>query len=68
MQIIKEGKLKSKKYKFECSRCGCIFIADRDEITSTPSFRNDTCYKVTCPCCKIMVYGDEKNEVMVYDH
>ena len=60
MEIIKQGdisKLKQTK-KFECRRCGCIFLADDDEYKYSGSQYNESCYQCACPTCNNPVYSD----------
>ena len=49
MEIIKQGdisKLKQTK-KFECPRCGCIFLADNDEYKYSGSQYNESYYTIS---------------------
>ena len=60
MEIIKQGdisKLKQTK-KFECRRCGCIFLADDDEYKYSGSQYNESYYRCICPTCNTPVYSD----------
>lgn len=63
MKIIKEGNLKH-PITFNCTRCGCQFIAEDDEyITHDPSLLPITLYdkkyaSVICPCCGYLVTED----------
>lgn len=60
MEIIKQGdisKLKQTK-KFECRRCGCIFLADDDEYKYSGSQYNESYYQCACPTCNTPVYSD----------
>ena len=60
MEIIKQGdisKLKQTK-KFECRRCGCIFLADDDEYKYSGSQYNESYYQCACPTCNNSVYSD----------
>jgi hypothetical protein len=48
-RIIKQGYVPP-KYKNTCSKCGCIFIFDGDEIEKEEIMFRETFY-VTCPWC-----------------
>lgn len=60
MKIIKEGK---KTFRLTCSKCGCEFEYELDEIgTTIPG-------KVECPCCGEYLYHpnqDAKIENIIY--
>ena len=61
MKIIKEGdkklaELKRNKVKrFECSFCGCIWEANKDEYVTSSQY-NDEYYYSFCPCCQEIAY------------
>ena len=62
MKILVEGKLDNlKENKFECPRCGCVFVANEMEYHV---FRKiDDCYILEhdCPCCGISIQvGDDR--------
>lgn len=59
MKIIKEGNLKH-PITFNCTKCGCQFIAEDDEyITHDPITPYDNKYAtVNCPCCGYIVTED----------
>lgn len=60
MKIIKEGdpnKING-DVEFECSQCGCIFVADRTEWIYAPQIaqqRGEGTYICKCPCCRYNV-------------
>ena len=53
MKIIKAGDLKrlSDVHRFQCSRCGCIWEADRSEYQIETDFRNGHYFSMRCPTC-----------------
>lgn len=68
MIILKEGKVH--KHKFTCPRCGCEFVADKNEyrynsnieftglyngMTSIPQKRVTTNFSCECPNCLNLV-------------
>lgn len=61
MEIIKQGNLElTKKIKtFECTNCGCIFKADKDEYSYAGAQYNTAYYKCQCPTCSYTVYVEE---------
>ena len=53
-------------YGFECSKCGCKFTADEEDINVDTDIDNGIFYTVCsipCPWCKSMGYYSE-NEIM----
>ena len=61
MKILVEGKLdKLKEVKFECDRCGCVFVANEMEYHVFGKI--DDCYILEhdCPCYGISIQvGDD---------
>lgn len=57
MKILKQGNPDvSKGYKyFECSKCGLIAKASKDEYFEDQHY-NQTTYYIICPCCKEKVW------------
>lgn len=51
MKIIKDGKIPSTVKRFKCTRCGCVFEADKGEYKSEIYFEGKIFY-CKCPCCK----------------
>ena len=52
MKILKKGKKKSNKIKFECKYCGCEFLANEEEYSySTDPRDGDSIYECCCPEC-----------------
>ena len=53
MKIIKQGnpEIINKPKKFSCSRCGCVFEADKNEYKAGNQY-NDIYFYAECPCCK----------------
>ena len=51
IKIIKLGKKPDTIERFECSRCGCVFMADRDDCEVAYSLLNGYYFKIDCPCC-----------------
>lgn len=58
MKIIKEGdpSLLKKPKHFNCSHCGCEFIADHTEYSSVWLAKDKWAYLCTCPTCEHMVH------------
>lgn len=51
MKIIKKGNLdRNNPKRFECSKCGCVFEANKDEYKAGNQY-NDIYYFAICPCC-----------------
>lgn len=64
MEIIKQGdlsRLKNTK-RFQCTYCGCQFLADSNEYESCGMWRNLQTYGCKCPCCDSRVYLEEQYE------
>ena len=53
MKIIKQGnpEIINKPKKFHCSRCDCVFEADKSEYKAGNQY-NDIYFYAECPCCK----------------
>lgn len=54
MFIIGQKEIKPRKekyYKFTCNNCGCIFVAEKEEIYNAWFF-DDIWREVVCPKCK----------------
>lgn len=58
MQIIGQKKIKPKKeklYKFTCNCCGCVFVANREEIKQK-CYLEGIWYEVQCPKCDMITF------------
>lgn len=65
MKILVEGKLdKLKEVKFECDRCGCVFVANEMEyrVLSKNWAGDYAVLSCECPCCKMEVLRREPME------
>lgn len=53
MIIIKEGDItRLDRYKkFECDKCGCIFVSKQGEYVNCSSQRDGTLFQCKCPTC-----------------
>lgn len=61
MEILREGKLKT--YIFECSECGCVFLADSSEVDYYHTVVLITSPYMHCPHCHVKeVSGDAVTE------
>ena len=62
MKILVEGKLdKLKEVKFECDRCGCVFVANEMEYRVIgENFYGHYTVMCECPCCKMEVLMDHQ--------
>ena len=60
MQIIKKGDLNrlKKSIQFTCKKCGCIFVANKDEYQVHFDQYQGDWVKIRCPYCnnKIIHY------------
>ena len=60
MKILVEGKLDQlKEVKFECDRCGCIFVANEMEYRIEAEFPGCYALMCECPCCGMNVLINE---------
>ena len=60
MKILVEGKLDSlKETKFECPRCGCVFVANEMEYRIAAEFYGYRALMCECPCCRMNVLINE---------
>lgn len=61
MKILVEGKLdKLKEAKFECPRCGCVFVANEMEYrVLSENWYGHYTIMCECPCCKMEVLISE---------
>lgn len=61
MKILVEGKLdKLRELKFECPRCGCVFVANAMEYcVLNEDFYGYYVVQCECPCCKMKILIDE---------
>ena len=60
MKILVEGKLdKLKEVKFECDRCGCVFVANEMEYRIEAEFTRCYALMCECPCCGMNVLINE---------
>ena len=60
MRILKHGDLRPRK--FECDVCGCEFVAETDEYTTTKASGITLCYYIYCPECNSYVDKSEPLE------
>lgn len=69
MKILKQGNLsKLHKYKkFECSDCGCIFLADQTEYINCSNQREGSMFRIECPCCKRNVWNYSEETVVLME-
>ena len=52
MEIITYGNLEKQTVKrFQCTYCGCIFEADKNEYNCISIPLNGNVYSCNCPCC-----------------
>ena len=61
IKIIKPGKKPETTERFECSYCGCVFMADVDDYEEEYSLCSSYYLKSDCPCwgCIIRKSCDE---------
>lgn len=67
IRILKHGKPKLYVRRFVCDKCGCVFLADRDEYISVWDYLNHTpsiAYECECPCCHCLVFTKSEEEVV----
>ena len=64
IRIIKQGTLQKYTYRFECSKCGCIFEADGYDVVPEQSRNANVNQRqlAKCPCCGRFVAGVEVGE------
>jgi ribosomal protein S27AE len=63
MKILVEGKIdKLKEAKFECPRCGCVFISNEMEYCVIGKFGDDYILEHECPCCGINIQVYDKRQ------
>ena len=56
MKILVKGKIDNlKESKFECPRCGCVFVANEMEYRVLGKFDNYYILEHECPCCRINI-------------
>ena len=55
IKIIKPGKKPETIERFECPRCGCVFMADADDCEVAYSLLNGYYLKIDCPCCGCII-------------
>ena len=61
MEILRRGTVKH--YIFECTECGCVFVADSSEVDYYKTVALITLPYVHCPHCLVKeVSGDALNE------
>lgn len=62
MEIIRQGNTYKTKKQFVCTRCGCIWNAEKGEynVTSQLGVMHDgmKAYNMKCPCCGNIVDTD----------
>jgi hypothetical protein len=60
MQIIKKGDLDRLKnsIRFNCKKCGCVFIADNDEYQKHFDQYQGNWIEIHCPCCNNRIIYD----------
>lgn len=59
MKILQQGVLRTYTKKFSCTKCGCIFEADKGEykgVSQMEYFDTRMSYKCNCPTCGEVVY------------
>lgn len=72
MKILVEGRKKVKLVRrFECTACGCIFLADRHEYRTLEgvTLMNNGAFKpksfvCVCPNCNSLVYSARAEEII----
>lgn len=59
MEILQNGKKVTKKKRFSCEACGCVFEAERGEYTEADymEWNHDIIAKCRCPYCGETVYS-----------
>lgn len=55
IKIIKPGRPGEIK-RFTCSRCGCVFEADRQDYEEVHILSNGYYLKIDCPCCGYIIH------------
>ena len=56
MKILVKGEIDNlKEAKFECPRCGCVFVANEMEYRVLGKFDNYYILEHECPCCRINI-------------
>ena len=62
MKILVKGKPDNlKENKFECPRCGCVFVANEMEYRVVGKIDNCYILEHDCPCCGISIQvGDDR--------
>ena len=55
IKIIKPGMRPETIERFECPRCGCVFMADVDDCEVAYSLLNGYYLKIDCPCCGYII-------------
>lgn len=62
MKILVKGKIDNlKEAKFECPRCGCVFVANEMEYRVVGKIDNCYILEHDCPCCGISIQvGDDR--------
>ena len=55
IKIIKPGKKPETIERFECPRCGCVFMADVYDCEVAYSLLNGYYLKIDCPCCGYII-------------
>lgn len=61
MKIIVQGKEPDLSKKFECSYCGCVFVAEKGEYSLVQTDYNSSDYECDCPCCGTNCYNIERD-------
>lgn len=56
MKILKEGKLPEGTVRFECTFCGCIFLAGPTERSTGVNMFGEQCKVTNCPCCGVELF------------
>lgn len=55
IKIIKPGMRPETTERFECPRCGCVFMTDRGDYELAYSLLNGYYLKIDCPCCGYII-------------
>ena len=63
MKIIKHGSKNymNPNYKFKCDRCGCQFIARKDELGISGTDHNECILALACPDCEDLCFTSESS-------
>ena len=59
MKIIKPGDIGVGARRFTCPKCGCIFVAEKDEYNAHRFFAGEVHYVAKCPTCGEYTWNSE---------